>query len=120
MDSILNPTLGKLWVIALLGLLWAPARAEDARSDKPASADSWGTMLAPSSVAHEISQADEVVITEEGERTTYEYWVNGQMRLIRVVPAVGPEYYLYPEDVSHEAGIDQSDPLLVRWRILEF
>ena len=74
----------------------------------------------PVSVAREISQADEVIITEEGERKTFEYKVNGQLRVIRVIPAVGPEYYLYPEDQSLEAGIDQSDSLLVRWKILEF
>ena len=74
----------------------------------------------PASVAEEISRADEVIITEEGERTTYEYRANGVLRLIRVIPAVGPEYYLYPEDQTREAGIDQSDALLVRWKLLEF
>ena len=74
----------------------------------------------PASVAREISQADEVIITEQGERKTFEYKVNGRLRVIRVIPAVGPEYYLYPEDQSLEAGIDQSDSLLVRWKILEF
>ena len=74
----------------------------------------------PASVAGEISRADEVIITEEGEQTTYEYRANGVLRLIRVVPAIGPEYYLYPEDQTLEAGIDQSDALLVRWKLLEF
>ena len=74
----------------------------------------------PASVAEEISGADEVIITEEGEQTTYEYRANGVLRVIRVVPAVGPEYYLYPEDQALEAGIDQSDALLVRWKLLEF
>ncbi len=74
----------------------------------------------PASAAQAISSADEVVITEEGEQTTYEYRLNGELRLIRVVPAVGREYYLYPEDQMLEAGIDQSDALLVRWKLLEF
>ncbi len=74
----------------------------------------------PASAAQAISSADEVVITEEGEQTTYEYRLNGELRLIRIVPAVGREYYLYPEDQTLEAGIDQSDALLVRWKLLEF
>ncbi len=74
----------------------------------------------PAAAAQAISSADEVIITEEGEQTTYEYRLNGELRLIRVVPAVGPEYYLYPEDQTLEGGIDQSDGLLVRWKLLEF
>ncbi|MCY4278592.1 MAG: DUF2782 domain-containing protein [Gammaproteobacteria bacterium] len=74
----------------------------------------------PAAAAQAISSADEVIITEEGEQTTYEYRLNGELRLIRVVPAVGPEYYLYPEDQTLEGGIDQSDALLVRWKLLEF
>jgi len=74
----------------------------------------------PASAAQAISSADEVVITEEGEQTTYEYRLNGELRLIRIVPAVGREYYLYPEDQTLEAGINESDALLVRWKLLEF
>lgn len=117
---IINPTLATLRSLALVAAfsLMAPgARGQD--DTQPPAAETPPTR-APASVAREISQADEVVIIEEGERTIHEYWMNGEMRVIRVIPAVGPAYYLYPEDQTLEAGIDQSDPLLVRWKFLEF
>ncbi len=117
---IINPPLVSLRAYALmavLGLLAPSAGAEESQSPSATQAPS---ARVPASVAHEISQSDEVVITEEGERITYEYWANGEMRVVRVVPAVGPEYYLYPEDQTLETGVDQSDPLLVRWKLLEF
>lgn len=103
--------------IALVGLLAPIAHSQE---DQPSADSQTPTTRVPASVAREISQADEVVITEEGERVTYEYWMNGEMRVIRVVPAVGPEYYFYPEDQTLESGIDPSEALLVRWKLLEF
>lgn len=117
---MINPTpasLRPLVFIAMLALTVPSVRAED---DQSAAISHTPPARVPASVAREISLADEVVITEEGERTIHEYWMNGEMRVIRVIPAVGPEYYLYPEDQTLESGIDQSDPLLVRWKILEF
>lgn len=117
---IINLPLVFVRLLALTTLLAVPTAGTYGQdSESPEAAQSRPARV-PASVALEISQADEVVITEEGERTTYEYWVNGEMRVIRVIPAVGPDYYLYPEDQTLESGIDQQDPLLVRWKILEF
>ena len=117
---IINLSLIAAWAVLLgssLCMVVSPARAQFT----PGTAESkTPPARVPVSVAREISQADEVLITEEGERTTLEYKVNGQLRLIRVIPAVGPEYYLYPEDQTLEASIDQSDSLIVRWKLLEF
>ena len=113
---IINPSPPSLWngralaVALLLGLASSQVAAQSEEDKRQV----------PASVAREISQADEVVITEEGDRRTYEYKANGQLRLIRVVPAAGPEYYLTPEDQSLESDMDQSDSLIVRWKLLEF
>lgn len=119
---IINLSLIAAWAVLLGSSLCMVVSPACAQSTQGATATESKTPPArvPVSVAREISQADEVVITEEGERTTFEYKVNGQLRLIRVIPAVGPEYYLYPEDQTLEAGIDQSDRLIVRWKLLEF
>ncbi len=117
---IINLPLVALRPLALTTLLAVPMAGTFGQDNESPEAAQSPPVRVPASVAREISQADEVVITEEGGRTTYEYWVNGEMRVIRVIPAVGPDYYLYPEDQTLESGIDQSDPLLVRWKILEF
>ena len=115
MRPIINLSRYGLCVLGLCAILAGIAgieAASAAASDDPAPV--------PASAAQAISSADEVIITEEGELTTYEYRLNGELRLIRVIPAIGPEYYLFPEDQTLEAGIDQSDALLVRWKLLEF
>ncbi|MDX1635309.1 MAG: DUF2782 domain-containing protein [Marinobacter sp.] len=38
----------------------------------------------------------QVVITADEDATFYEYRVNGELREIKVVPKVGPPYYLVP------------------------
>ena len=40
----------------------------------------------------------QITIRHEDKKTYYEYRVNGVLREIKVVPAVGPEYYLVPAD----------------------
>ena len=117
---IINLPLASLRSLALISLLGLSPPSAYGQDNESAEASQTPPARVPASVAREISQSDEVVITEEGERTIYEYWVNGETRVIRVIPAVGPEYYLYPEDQTLESGIDQSDPLLVRWKLLEF
>ncbi len=117
MHRIINPLRSSIRPFALIfGLTLFAVSASARGQDSQSTADA----RVPTSVAREISRADEVVIREEGERTTHEYWVNGEMRLIRVVPATGPEYYLYAEDHTQVDGIDQSDALLVRWTLIEF
>lgn len=49
------------------------------------------------------SAEGEVVIRNDGEKTIYEYKVNGKIKEIKVVPKVGEPYYLIPDDE------DQSD-----------
>jgi hypothetical protein len=65
----------------------------------------------------------QITIIKRGEDTIEEHRINGELYMIKVIPRVGPPYYLVRNRVggefSHpgEAGIDVSPPM---WRILEF
>lgn len=64
---------------------------------------------------------DDVTILEGESRTIYEYRQNGQLRLIRVVPALGRPYFLVPADPTRGYGdLEQRGQLVPSWRILEF
>ncbi len=66
----------------------------------------------------------EVTIREEGGRTIHEYRVNGQIYMLKIVPARGPAYYLM--DLDGDGQFDEvrgDDPgqivvpqwILFRW-----
>ncbi len=65
----------------------------------------------------------EVTITQSEKGTTYEYRVNGQLTLVRVVPAVGPPYYFVDSNGDGELDMRQEGPvtdsvnqwILFRW-----
>jgi hypothetical protein len=40
----------------------------------------------------------DVTIVQQDDRTIYEYRVNGQTYMVKVVPAKGPPYYLLDQD----------------------
>ena len=64
---------------------------------------------------------EEVTITEGTNRTVFEYRQNGQLRAIKVVPALGKPYYLVPADPSKGNGdLEHSGALVPSWRIVEF
>ena len=64
---------------------------------------------------------EEVTITEGTNRTVFEYRQNGQVRAIKVVPALGKPYYLVPADPSKGNGdLEHSGALVPSWRIVEF
>ncbi|CAN0584114.1 unnamed protein product, partial [Ectocarpus sp. 12 AP-2014] len=50
----------------------------------------------------------------------YEYRVNGQLVEIKVVPEVGPEYYLVPADGGGWIREDQTDMLVPSWVIFRW
>lgn len=63
----------------------------------------------------------EVRIIKRKDETVHEYRVNGQLYMVKVVPANGPAYYLVDQDGdgSLDSPGDQLDPMLVvpRWVI---
>jgi len=46
------------------------------------------------------SEEGEVVIRNDGDKTIYEYKINGKVKEIKVVPKIGEPYYLVPDDVD--------------------
>ncbi len=64
-----------------------------------------------------------VTIIKRGEDTIEEHRVNGELIMIKVIPRIGPPYYLKKNTArdyhSHpgEAGIDVSPPM---WQLLKF
>jgi len=65
----------------------------------------------------------EVTIIKRGEDIIEEHRVNGELLMIKVIPRIGPPYYLKKNPVrSHhdhagEGGIDVNPPM---WQILRF
>ena len=65
----------------------------------------------------------EVTIIKDGESTTEEYPINGQLYMVKVTPDGAPPYYLYKETEGsgwlRVEGI--SEPLIVpQWVVFEF
>lgn len=65
----------------------------------------------------------EVTIIKRGEDIIEEHRVNGELLMIKVIPRIGPPYYLKKNpirgyhDHPGEAGIDVNPPM---WQILRF
>ena len=75
--------------------------------------------------AHPALRANEdgpdVTIIAGEERTIYEYWQNGELRMVRIVPKWGRPYNLVPRDNTTGFGnLERADMLLPNWTIWEF
>lgn len=80
-----------------------------------------GSGQAMAASADESLRGPDVVIIAEEERTIYEFRQNGQLRMVRVVPALGKPYYLVPRDPTQGFGdLERADMLLPSWVIVEF
>ena len=63
----------------------------------------------------------DVVLRETEERTVYEYRLNGQITMIKVIPKRGKPYFLVPVDRSQHFGdVTRSDRLIAGWVVKEF
>ena len=83
-----------------------------------------GAMLSVSAFAAppEASDPNEPKITiRSGEnKTFYEYRVNGILKEIKVVPDIGPEYYLVPVDGEGWIREERSTVLVPKWVLFEW
>lgn len=83
-----------------------------------------GVVMGTSAIAHAAEtgfEGPDVTIIAEPDRTVYEYRQNGVLRMIRVVPEVGPPYFLVPEDPTRGDGdLERAERLLPSWVILRF
>ncbi|MFL1453870.1 DUF2782 domain-containing protein [Marinobacter sp. GN3S48] len=61
------------------------------------------------------SEGPQIVIRPGEQEVFYEYRVNGQLVEIKVVPEVGPEYYLVPADGGGWIREDETDMLVPSW-----
>jgi len=57
----------------------------------------------------------QIVIRPGGSEVFYEYRVNGELVEIKVVPEVGPEYYLVPADGGGWIRESETDLLVPSW-----
>ena len=62
----------------------------------------------------------QIVIRNEDNKTFYEYRVNGVLKEIRVVPKIGPTYYLVPDDGIAWIREDRSQVLVPSWVLFEW
>lgn len=62
----------------------------------------------------------EIVIRKKDNETFYEYRVNGVLKEIKVVPDVGPTYYLVPQDGNAWIREDRSQVLVPSWVLFEW
>ncbi|MCK7544563.1 DUF2782 domain-containing protein [Marinobacter bryozoorum] len=61
------------------------------------------------------TDGSEIVIRPGEDAVYYEYRVNGQLREIKVVPEVGPAYYLVPADGGGWIREDETSLLIPSW-----
>ena len=65
----------------------------------------------------------EVTIVESDKETVHEYRINGQVYMVKVIPAAGPPYYLLDTDGDGELDVRRDGPtdiavpqwVLLRW-----
>ncbi|MBK79395.1 MAG: hypothetical protein CMQ43_00555 [Gammaproteobacteria bacterium] len=80
-----------------------------------------GAATAVAATTDESLRGPDVTIIAEKERTIYEFRQNGELRMVRVVPAFGKPYYLVPRDPTQGFGdLERADMLLPSWVIVEF
>lgn len=99
----------------VLGVLWGPLVAQE-------DIDVVQTPREPLVVSDYQPSADgaQIVIRPGENEVFYEYRVNGQLVEIKVVPEVGPEYYLVPADGGGWIRESETDMLVPSWVIFRW
>ena len=62
----------------------------------------------------------QITIRHENDETFYEYRVNGILKEIKVVPKIGPTYYLVPADGNAWIREDRSQVLVPSWILFKW
>ncbi|MAS23956.1 MAG: hypothetical protein CMI03_19420 [Oceanospirillaceae bacterium] len=60
--------------------------------------------------AQAADPAETITIRNDGDNTYYEFRVNGEISEIKVVPKVGPEYYLIPSQQEDGEFVRKDNP----------
>jgi len=82
-------------------------------------------LLATLSSAEESQSLEpEVTIVDDGQSTIEEYRLNGRLYMIKVIPAVGPHYFLVDNDgdgeLETQRHLDDGEMVVPRWTLLNF
>ena len=103
----------------VLGVLWGPVLAQDGMDED---SDVVQTPQEPLVVSdYQPSAAGPQIVIRPGDNEVfYEYRVNGQLMEIKVVPEVGPEYYLVPADGGGWIRESETDMLVPSWVIFSW
>lgn len=68
----------------------------------------------------DIAATGEIVIEREEKARYFEHRVNGVLKEIKVVPDVGPVYYLVPADGGGWIREEESSFLVPKWVLFEW
>lgn len=66
------------------------------------------------------AEAEIVIRPGGGNKVFYEFWIKGELVEIKVVPDVGPEYYLVPADGGGWIRSPETDLLVPSWVIFRW
>ncbi|NMT63292.1 DUF2782 domain-containing protein [Marinobacter orientalis] len=102
----------------VLGVLSGPVTAQESMDDS----EVVKTPQEPLVVSDYQPSTDgpQVVIRPGEQEVFYEYRVNGQLMEIKVVPEVGPEYYLVPAEGGGWIRENETDMLVPSWVIFSW
>lgn len=79
------------------------------------------TMTSPIFAEPGPSAIEPEIVIEQGEDATYyEHRVNGVLTEVKVVPKVGPVYYLVPADGGGWIKEEESQILVPKWKLFEW
>jgi len=93
-----------IWVTYMLLTLSAPSPA-----------------FAAEASALENLKGPDVTIIAGDDRTVYEFWQGGELRMVKIVPKWGKPYFLVPRDRTTGFGnLERTETLLPSWIIIEF
>ncbi len=66
----------------------------------------------------------DITIIRKGDKTIQEYRKNGQLYMVKIVPAIGPSYYLIDTDGDGNMDVRSSDlddgTKINQWRLFEW
>ena len=78
--------------------------------------------LFSTSVIADVPVEPSIIITHMEDKTFYEYTLNGEVLEIKVVPKVGPTYYLVPTGSNTEEfkRVTQTSLVIPKWVIFSW
>jgi len=72
----------------------------------------------------DLSEAQVTIVQDDKEQRVEEYRVNGQLYLVKVIPVIGPAYFLVDEDGDGQFELQDNDPTVnpatAQWRLFKW